>query len=43
MVAIANALEVSLGELLVRTGWMDEDRLGERTEVEGDTLPVDTA
>ena len=43
MVAIATALEVSLGELLVRTGWMDEDLLGKSTEVEGDTLPVDTA
>jgi transcriptional regulator with XRE-family HTH domain len=43
MMAIAAALELSLGELLVRTGWMDEDLLGASTEVESDTLPVDTA
>lgn len=43
MIAIAAALEVSLGELLVRTGWMDEDLLGESSEGEENALPVETA
>ena len=43
LMAIAAALQVSLGELLVRTGWMDEDLIGESTEVEVDALPVERA
>lgn len=43
MIAIAAALEVSLGELLVRTGWMDEDLLGESSEGEENALPEETA
>jgi hypothetical protein len=43
MMVIAAALEVSLGELLIRTGWMDEDLVGESTDVEGDALPVESA
>ena len=42
MMAIAAALQVSLGELLIRTGWMDEDLIGESHEVE-EPLPVEAA
>lgn len=41
MMAIATALEVSLGELLVRTGWMDKDLLGESDEQAVDGAPAE--
>jgi transcriptional regulator with XRE-family HTH domain len=43
LMAIAAALEVTLGELLVRTGWMEEDLIGESTDVAVDALPVESA
>ena len=43
LIAIAAALEVTLGELLVRTGWMEEDLVGESTDVAVDALPVESA
>lgn len=43
MVAIAGALEVSLGELLLRSGWMEEDLVGEADEILAETVPAEPA